>query len=171
MSNQGFGQERGGKKRKASGDVSPTFSEASSRLASNTTNKAQQAARATVSSVSEQVKDLLDRQVENGADMVGHLAASTKMAAEDLTENAPQLASLVQGLAERLDGYADDLRDQSVDQLWRNASDYTRRQPAVIFGVAALVGFFALRTIKSTPPRYVSRQSQRSQTPAGGDFR
>jgi hypothetical protein len=45
------------------------------------------------------------------------------------------------------------LQDQSVDQLWRSASNYTRRQPAVVFGLAALAGFFALRTFKSTPAR------------------
>jgi hypothetical protein len=44
---------------------------------------------------------------------------------------------------------ADGLRDQSVDELVRAASDYTRRQPAVVFGLAALAGFFALRTFKS----------------------
>ena len=59
----------------------------------------------------------------------------------------------VRGVADRLDSYASDLRDQSIDQLVGAALTYTRRQPAVVFGLAALAGFFALRTIKSTPPK------------------
>jgi hypothetical protein len=60
------------------------------------------------------------------------------------------------------------LQDQSVDQLWRSASNYTRRQPAVVFGLAALAGFFALRTFKSTPARRPSplNQNQQSSQPS-----
>ena len=112
------------------------------------------------SSITHQVKGLLDEQVGNGANMVGHLAGSTLLAAEDLQRNAPQLAGLLQGVAHRLESYADDLHGQSVDDLWRSASNYTRRQPAVVFGLAALVGFFALRTLKSTPVRPPVKQTQ-----------
>jgi hypothetical protein len=94
---------------------------------------------------------MLDRQVETGAQMVGHFASSAKKAAEDLEQNAPQLAGLVRSFADRVDGYAEDLRDQSVDQLWRTASDFTRRQPALVFGLAAVAGFFAFRMLKSIP--------------------
>jgi hypothetical protein len=84
-------------------------------------------------------------------EMVGHLGSSAKRAAADLDRNAPQLAGLVRGVGDRIESYADDMRDQSVDELFRSASNFTRRQPALVFGLAALVGFFAFRTIKSTP--------------------
>ena len=148
MSNQSFGHEAGANKsgaRKSPSDTPLSASEA--------VGKAKQAASETASSITEQVKVLLDEQVGNGANVVGHLADSAKLAAEDLNRNAPQLAGLLQGVAQRLEDYAGDLQDQSVDQLWRSASNYTRRQPAVVFGLAALAGFFALRTFKSTPAR------------------
>jgi hypothetical protein len=50
-----------------------------------------------------------------------------------------------------MDGYASNLQAQSVDQLVKNASDFTRRQPALMFGLAALAGFFVMRTLKSSP--------------------
>ena len=62
------------------------------------------------------VKDLLDTQLGSGADIIGQLGSSAKRAAEDLEQNAPQLAGLVRGVADRIEGYADDLRDQSVDE-------------------------------------------------------
>jgi hypothetical protein len=97
------------------------------------------------------VKGLLDSQLANGVEMVGHLGSSAQRAADDLDQNAPHLAGLVRGVADRIEGYADDMRYQSVDELFRSASNFTRRQPALVFGLAALAGFFAFRTIKSTP--------------------
>jgi hypothetical protein len=122
-----------------------------STLAGEAAEKVKEAASDTAATLTGEVKQLLDRQVGGGADMVGFVARSAKRAAEDLDHDAPQMASLVRSLAGRMDGYADGLRDQSVDQIIRKASDFTRRQPALVFGLAALAGFFALRTVKSTP--------------------
>ena len=59
------------------------------------------------------------------------------------------LRSLVRGFAHNVDNYADNLEDQTVEQLAQSASDFTRRQPALVFGLAAIAGFFAFRTFKS----------------------
>jgi ElaB/YqjD/DUF883 family membrane-anchored ribosome-binding protein len=131
--------------------------------------QAQEMGSEAASTITAQVKALLDDKVSDGAEIVGHLASSAHIAAEDLHQNAPQLAGLVRGVADRLESYSDDLRDQSVEQLVRAASNYTRRQPALVFGLAALVGFFALRTIKSTPPRPVGSR-QDSRPPQAGGF-
>jgi len=139
-----------------------------SRLAKSAMDSAQRAGSEAASSMTGQVKALLDEKVGEGANVVGHLASSAHTAAEDLDRNSPQLASLVRGVADRLDGYATQLRDQSVDQLVRAASNYTRRQPAVVFGLAALVGFFALRTFKSIPARSVTPEA--SRVPQAGGF-
>jgi hypothetical protein len=143
-SSQGMSQNAAG----AGGDPMSKMSDAAQQAA----EKAKQAASDAASSVTHQVKELLDRQVGTGADMVGHFAHSAKRAADDLDQNAPQLAGLVRIFADRVDGYAEDLRDQSVDQLLRAATDLTRRQPALVFGMAALAGFFLFRTMKAAPP-------------------
>jgi hypothetical protein len=122
-----------------------------SDMAQDAAEKAKQAASETASSITHQVKELLDRQVGSGAEMVGHFANSAKRAAEDLDQNAPQLAGLVHGFADRIETYAGDLRQKSAEQLVRAVSDATRRQPALVFGLAAVAGFFAFRTLKSTP--------------------
>jgi len=129
-----------------------TAKEAVSKLsdaAQQATAKIKQSTSEATSNVTHQVKDLLNAQVGSGAEMVGHFANSAKRAAEDLDRNAPQLAGLVRGVANRIEGFADDMRDQSVDQLMRTASDFTRRQPALVFGLAALGGFFVFRTLKA----------------------
>jgi hypothetical protein len=136
-------------------NIGKTASDAMSKasgMAQQAADTAKHGASDTTSKVSHQVKDLLDRQVGSGADMVGHFASSAKRAAEELDKNAPYLAGFVHVFADRIESYSDDLRDQTVDQLIRAGSDFTRRQPALVFGLAALAGFFAFRTLKSAPP-------------------
>lgn len=130
--------------------ASDAFSGATS-LAGDAASRAKQVASDTAATMTAQVKTLLDQQVGNGADMVGHVAGAVKRAAKELNQDAPQLAGLISSAADRMEGYAEGLRGQSVDQLMRAASDLTRRQPAMVFGLAALAGFLALRTLKSAP--------------------
>ncbi len=164
MSNQSLGRVGGTEKREARKRAGDTAVSMASHAASDAAEKVKQAASETASSIADQVKGLLDEQVGNGANVVVHLADSAKLAAEDLNRNAPQLAGLLQGVAQRLEDYADNLQGQSIDQLWHSASNYTRRQPAVVFGLAALAGFFALRTFKSTPARGPNPLSQNQQS-------
>jgi ElaB/YqjD/DUF883 family membrane-anchored ribosome-binding protein len=153
-------QNRGGQTRKQGSDALSQVPDA----AQSATSTAKKAASDAASTITGQVKSLLDTQLASGAAMVGHLGSSAKRAADDLDRNAPQLAELVRGVADRIEGYADDLRDQSVDQVFRSASNFTRRQPALVFGLAALAGFFALRTIRSTP---LPTQPRRPNVPSG----
>ena len=154
-------QNPGGQARKQRSDAVSQVSDA----AQSATSTAKKAASEAASTITDQVKELLDSQLASGVEMVGHLGRSAQRAADDLNRNAPQLAGVVRGVAHRIEGYADDLREQSVDELVRSASNFTRRQPALVFGLAALAGFFAFRTIKSTP--LPTQPVGRSSVPSG----
>jgi ElaB/YqjD/DUF883 family membrane-anchored ribosome-binding protein len=135
--------------------IGQTAREAVSKLsgaAVQATEQAKQSASDAASTVTQQVKEMLDERVDSGATLVRHLANSGKRAAEDLDRNAPQLAGLMRGVVGSVENFADTMRDQSVDQLLRAASDFTRRKPALVFGLAALAGFFVFRTLKAAPP-------------------
>jgi ABC-type transporter Mla subunit MlaD len=159
MSNQQFGGESRAQSRESAtsgpgADISNRTGAAVSSLsdaALYATDKAKQSAFDVAGTVTHQVKGLLDGQVANGAQMIGHLAKSTRRAADELDHDAPQLAGLVRGVAVQIDGVAGHMRDQTVDQLLRTASDFTRRKPALVFGLASLAGFFVLRVLKSAP--------------------
>lgn len=110
-----------------------------------------------------QMKGALDRQVGAAASVVDNVARSFHVAANDLERNAPFAGDIMHGLADRMSGYADDLQGQSADDLLRAASDFTRRQPAVVFGLAALAGFLMFRTIKHTPTAMQAPSIQPSQ--------
>jgi hypothetical protein len=140
------------------------FSRASDTVR-DTAEKAKQAASSTASTVTEQVKELLDRQIGHGANMAGQFASSARLAADDLDQQSPMMAGLVRTMANKIDDYADDLQDQTVEQLTRTTSDFTRRQPALVFGLAAVAGFFVFRIVRSgqtmpSPPIQPTRGSE-----------
>jgi hypothetical protein len=122
----------------------------------------------TGSTITSEVQGVLDQQVVRAARMVSNVARSTRRTAEELKQDAPQLAMLVRGLADRAEEYSHRLEDQSVTDIYQSASDFTRRQPAVVFGVAALAGFFALRILKSS--RATSADGMRTSSPRNEQF-
>jgi hypothetical protein len=149
-------------------DLRSTAGEAASKVADvaqQAGTQAMEAAASLASDAQQKAKGLLNMQVTAGADLADHLAESAHCAADNLDQNAPQLADLVRGAAERVDQFAHDLRGQTVEDLVRSASDFTRRQPALVFGLASLAGFLAFRVLKSTPPRSSGDQVTRSDDP------
>jgi hypothetical protein len=130
--------------------ASDAFAKAS-EAARDAGSKAKEAASDTASTMTEQVKDLLDRQIGHGVTAAGHFASSIKLAADDLDREAPVLAGVVRTFANKVEDYTEQLEGQTVDHFARTASDFTRRQPALVFGLAALAGFFIFRTMRNAP--------------------
>ena len=118
--------------------------------------KAKRAAADAASTMSDHVIGLLNDQIGLGAQSANRFASSMRLAANDLEQENPMLAGLVRGFAHNVDRCADRLEHPTVEQLAKSASDLTRRQPALMFGLAALAGFFAFRTFKSASDRSVS---------------
>lgn len=109
--------------------------------------------------MSEHVMGLLNDQLGVGAQSAINFAGSMRVAADELEQENPMLAGLVRGFAQNVDQYADQLEDKTVEQLLQSASAFTRRQPALTFGLAALAGFFAFRMFKNTNASSVSSPS------------
>jgi hypothetical protein len=130
-------------------------------------SQAKEAAASLASDASQKAKGFLNMQVASGSDLAGHVARSVRSAADSLDPNAPQLASLARGAAERVEQFSRDIRGQTVEDLVRTASEFTRRQPALVFGLASLAGFLAFRVLKSSPPDR-GRLDDRSHEPFGG---
>ena len=152
-------------------DFRDTAKEALHKVADKARDAGEQARRATASAtstVSDQVIDMLNEQLGSGAQSAGRFAASMKLAANDLARVSPVLAGLVSGLAENVASYADRLEGQTVKQLTESASDFTRRQPALTMGLAAIAGFFAFRTYKNAGS-VLSPSIQPREPYTGGD--
>jgi hypothetical protein len=162
MSNQDFGHGSsttfqsgfGGTSQTSDGSQSSreeAFSRASD-MARDAAEQAKRAAAQTASTVTKNIKELLDRQIGTGATVAGHFASSVRSAADDVTNDSPMIAGFVRSFADKIDGYAQGLHEQSADQLLGKASEFTKREPALVFGIAALAGFLAFRTFKTAQP-------------------
>jgi hypothetical protein len=112
-------------------------------MARDAGSRAREAASETASTLTDHVHDLLDRQVRQGAAMAGHVARSARIAADELQREAPLLAGLMRSGAGRLDGVAGAIEGKGIHDLTRTAADFTRRQPALVFGAARASSFYA----------------------------
>jgi hypothetical protein len=158
-SSSGDHQARNKKMRDAAGEIF-------SRASDNAPDAAAKRGTEGASSLSDSVMGLLNQQLGAGADAAGRFASSMRLAAHDMERESPMLADLVRGLAHNVDAYADALENRTVDQLTKAAADFTRRQPALVFGLAAVAGFLAFRTFKNA--QSVSSPSIRpDHNPAG----
>jgi hypothetical protein len=120
-------------------------------MTAEVSSKAKELASDAADTLTQQTARLLDNQIGAGAELIGQMAGATRRVSEELKEQSPQVAELVRSLADRVDGYSDQLREQSVSELIGSARDFTRRQPALVFSLAAVAGFFAWRLVKATP--------------------
>ena len=153
--------------RAKAGEVASKLGEAAQQAGS----QAKQAASSLASEANQKAKGLMNQKVSLGADFASHIADATKSAADSLDSNAPQIAGLVRDAAEKLEGFSSDLREQTVDDLVRTASEFTRRRPALVFGLASLAGFALFRVLKSNSSSGPdTRQGQRSASDRAGQY-
>jgi hypothetical protein len=87
-----------------------------------------------------------------GADYIGSLAQATGRAAHEFEAELPQAAHYIRHASEQIQGVADIVRERDVRELVGEVQDFARRQPTLFFGGAVVLGFAALRFLKSTTP-------------------
>jgi hypothetical protein len=133
--------------------------------------EASSAARSLASEARDKIRSKLDEQVGTGADLMGDVAGSVRTAANELERNSPRLASFARSAADTIDAYADSMRDRSVDELLRAGTKFARKQPALVFGAAALAGFALYRvfTAEMESERNRRRRSRSAEYEAGID--
>jgi ABC-type transporter Mla subunit MlaD len=158
MASQEFGSRTPAGSGSSGPEKTQTSKSASNEAFANVTDAARDASTKiketvseTASAATDHLKDLLDKQIGNHISAVGLLAGSMKRAADEIEEKSPLAAGLVRGVSDRIEEFAQTYEDETVEQLVRSASDFTRRQPALVFALAAFAGFLAFRTIKSAP--------------------
>ena len=67
-----------------------------------------------------------------------------------------------------MSGLATTLRERDVDQLYDDVADFVRKSPAVAVGIAAALGFVAVRLVKAGLPEQKSESAEQSSNASGG---
>ena len=111
-------------------------------------------------------KDKVEAEVSQrksiGADYIGCIAQAAGRAANEFEAELPQVAHYIRQGSEQIQGVADTVRERDMRELVGEVQDFARRQPTLFFGGAVVLGFAALRFLKSTAPKAGHGQTEPS---------
>jgi hypothetical protein len=144
------------KAREAARDAKAKAAEMTEELTKGAKDNAAQlgnTAREFANTAKEKVGEAMDQRKSIGADYIGSIAQATQQAAMAFDNDLPQAASYIRQASDQIRGVADNLRNKDVRQIVGDVQEFARQQPTLFFGGAVVLGFAALRFLKSTPPK------------------
>jgi methyl-accepting chemotaxis protein len=109
-------------------------------------------AREFANTAKDRVGEAVTQRKSIGADYIGSIAQATGQAAHAFDNDLPQAAQYIRQASEQIQGVADTVRERDVRELVGEVQEFARKQPTLFFGGALMLGFAALRFLKSTPP-------------------
>ena len=98
------------------------------------------------------IERALNEQRASGADYLHNVAGLVHQAADVFDREVPQASRYIHQAAQQIDTVAETVRTKNVKNALHDAQDFARRQPAIFFGGALLLGFAAVRVLKSSAP-------------------
>jgi methyl-accepting chemotaxis protein len=130
------------------------------RAAKDNASQLGNAAMDMANTAKDKVEAAVSQRKSLGADYIGSLAQATGRAAHEFEAELPQAAHYIRQASEQMQGVADTVRQRDVRELVGEVQDFARRQPTLFFGGAVVLGFAALRFLKSTAPTTGNDQAQ-----------
>lgn len=124
--------------------------ETASNLAEQASGLASKAASAIASEAQHKATGVMQQQIEAGADYARLVSGTAHSAARELENKAPELARMVHDVADRVEHFADDLRNRNVEEMIDVVWDFARRNPRMFLGGAIAAGFMLARFAKSS---------------------
>ena len=142
---------------RAAKDQANQFGDSAKEFASNAAGKVQ-----------DSVQQAVSQQKSAGADYIGSIARATERAAGEFDSAMPQAARYIRQASEQMQGVADIVRERDVRELIGEVEGFARRQPSLFFGGAVILGFAALRFLKSSSPHQQRLAAGPSRLPSSG---
>ena len=122
------------------------------RMAKENAARLGESAREFADQAKDKVESAVSERKSLSADYIRSIAQATAQAAAAFDSELPQAARYIRQASDQMQGMADTVRERDVRELVADVQDFARRQPTLFFGGAVLLGFAALRFLKSTPP-------------------
>lgn len=135
--------------------------------ASALTDSAADAVRAQAGNLKEQAKEVASdageklrasviEQKAAGADYVGNVANIIRRTAYEFDSDIPQAGHYIRKAAAQIENVSNAMRNRDMSEIVGNVQDFARKQPTAFFGAAVLLGFAAVRFLKSAPATTVA---------------
>jgi ElaB/YqjD/DUF883 family membrane-anchored ribosome-binding protein len=114
------------------------------------------------------IRDAADDGKTRASDALEHISRIVEEAAESIEDRlGPEFSPIARKAAEAVGGFATTLRERDPDQLYEDINGFVRKSPALAIGIAAAVGFVAVRLIKAGLPDADAEEND-SNAPAAG---
>ena len=130
---------------------SDTYSE-QSNAAEDVRYKAEETASTLVDQAQQVASAQANSQMTRAASLLDGVAQSLYETSTSMREQQPQIASVADQAASRVEGFSSYLRDHDMNDVVRDAESYARREPLIFLGAAFAVGFIAARFLKASSP-------------------
>lgn len=104
-------------------------------------------------------KSAVTEQKVAGAEYLANISSAMQRAAGEFERDVPEAARYIRRAGGQLANAADALRQRDPRELVSEIEDFARRQPALFFGGAVILGFAALRFLKSASPSPVREKT------------
>ena len=111
---------------------------------------AQETVKELAEPLKEKIVDVAKVQKDAGADQMRLLARAMQGASQAVEGDVPQFAGYMKDLSAKLDQAADDVQERELGELGQAASDFAKRNPALVFGGAIVAGLSLARFLKSS---------------------
>jgi hypothetical protein len=150
------GKDLSGKAKEAVRDAkakASDLSESVTRAAKDQAAQIGDAALDLATNAKDKVEAAVTERKSLGADYIASIAQATGRAANEFEQDLPQAAQYIRQASEQIRGVADTVRERDVRELVGEVQDFAKRQPTLFFGGAVVLGFAALRFLKSTAPK------------------
>jgi hypothetical protein len=107
-------------------------------------------ARSVAADTGKKIENALNEQRASGADYLQNVAGLVHQAADIFDTQVPQASRYIHQAAQQIDTVAEAVRTKNVQDAVHDVQDFARRQPAIFFGGALLLGFAAVRLLKTS---------------------
>lgn len=123
-------------------------------------HQAEDTASALVDQAQQTATTQLSSQKEKAASMMESVALSIRESGESLRQDQPQIASLADQAANRVEGISSYVREHDIKDFVGEAERLARREPLLFLGGALALGFMAARFLKASSGSSSSGRSQ-----------
>jgi uncharacterized phage infection (PIP) family protein YhgE len=150
-------QDVAGKIKEAGSDLKAKASEVAGQVTQAAKNQASElgtTAKKFASDAATSAQSAIEEQKSLGAEYVASVAGALHRAAGEFDRDVPFAAKYLHQTAEQIEHAVDTVRNHNARELVSDVENFARRQPALFFGGAMLLGFAALRFLKSAPENY-----------------
>ena len=147
-------------------ELTQTATETVKTQAGNLTDQAKDVA----SNAGEKLLASVSDQKAAGADYVGNFANIIRRTAYEFDTEMPQAGHYIRKAAAQIENVSEAMRNKNMSEIVGNVQDFARKQPTAFFGAAMLLGFAAVRFLKSAPANVNQpvRVAARSTSNVGG---